>query len=122
MLSQPTSRISFECDAPLEAGEDVNNTWHNGGSDGHKRLGSLLLAAINRGVLATYTDWDDADKFFTRPDGIYNHYARIMHASAIDNKVYSFGYDDIYGQDPTLSDALDDVDQMVLTIPAFDRP
>jgi len=122
MLSQPTSRIAFECDAPLEAGEDVNNTWHNGGSDGHKRLSSLLLAAINRGVLATYTDWDDADKFFTRADGTYNHYARIMHASAIDNKVYSFGYDDIYGQDPTLSDALDDVDQMILAIPAFDRP
>ena len=81
-----------------------------------------MVAAINRGVLATYTDWDDADKFFTRADGIYNHYARIMHASAIDNKVYSFGYDDIYGQDPTLSDALDDVDQMILAIPAFDRP
>lgn len=122
VLDPPTSRIVYECDAPLEASDIVNNTWHNGGSDGHRRLASLILAAANRGVLSTYTDWDRSDRFYAREDGRYNHYSRIMHEYALNGKVYSFGYDDIYGQDPTLVSPLDDVNQVVLTIPGFDKP
>ena len=44
-----------------------------------------------------------------------------MHQFAIDNKVYGFGYDDVYGQDPTLSEAVSTVNQVVLEIPEFER-
>lgn len=120
-LLVPTSRIAYECDAPLGAGESINNAWTNGGSDGHKRLASLILAAINRGVFESYADWASAEKFYARTDGKYNHFSKIMHDYAIDGKVYGFGYDDIYGQDPTLAAPLDDVNQVVLKIPKFER-
>jgi Beta-1,3-glucanase len=122
MLPKPTSRIVFFCDddqAP--AATPHNQTWRNAGTDGHKRLCSLLSAALNRGVFENYTDWDKSEKFYTRADGKYNHYAKIMHKFALDKKVYGFGYDDIYGQDPTLAEKLDDVNQVELTIPAFER-
>jgi hypothetical protein len=80
-----------------------------------------LSSALNRGVFENYNDWDDPTKFYTRPDGRYNHYSKIMHQFALDNKVYGFGYDDVYGQDPTLSEPVSKVNQVVLRIPAFPK-
>lgn len=118
-LPKPTSRIVFFCDdnqsPPLKAPD--KDTYRNAGSDGHKRLVSLIGAALNRGVFENYADWSDSSKFYTRADGKFNHFAKIMHQFALDNKVYGFGYDDVYGQDPTLAHPLDDVNQVVITIP-----
>jgi hypothetical protein len=119
-LPRPTSRIVFFCDDDQAAAAlPDNQTWRNRGTDGHKRLVSLLSAAINRGVFDNYANWADPNAFYSRADGKYNHYAKIMHQFAIDQKVYGFGYDDVYGQDPTLAKPLADVNQIVLTIPPF---
>ena len=121
-LPKPTSRIIFFCDDDMPpANTPDKDTWKNAGTDGHKRLCSLLSSAINRGVFENYSDWDDPTKFYTRPDGRYNHYSKIMHQFALDNKVYGFGYDDVYGQDPTLSEPVSKVNQVVLQIPAFPK-
>lgn len=122
-LPKPTSRIVFFCDddQPLPGGTAIKDTWKNDGTDGHKRLCSLLGAALNRGVFENYEDWDDATKYYTRADGLYNHYSKIMHQFAIDGKVYGFGYDDVYGQDPTLSEKMSLVNQVVLEIPSFPK-
>jgi hypothetical protein len=122
-LAKPTSRIVFFCDdnqsPPLSVPD--RDTYRDAGSDGHKRLVSLIGAALNRGVFETYDDWGSAEKFYTRADGKFNWYAKIMHQYALDGKVYGFGYDDVYGQDPTLSRAMPDVNQVVVTIPAVPR-
>lgn len=120
-LPKPTSRIVFFCDDDSNAPPPWRNTWKNLGSDGHKRLCSLLSAALNRGVFENYADWGSPAKFYTRADGRYNHYAKIMHRFALDGKVYGFGYDDVYGQDPTLAEPLANVNQVVITIPPFPK-
>jgi len=112
-LPKPTSRIIFFCDDPAPPPD----SWNNGSSDGHKRLCSLLSSAFNRGVFDNYPDWGDATKFYTRPDKKYNYYAKILHQFALNGKVYGFGYDDVYGQDPTLAEPLSSVNQVVITIP-----
>jgi hypothetical protein len=118
-LPKPTSRIIFFCDDDGPAPPPFRNTWKNLGSEGHKRLCSLLSAALNRGVFNNYADWNSPEKFYTRADGRYNHYAKIMHRFALAGKVYGFGYDDVYGQDPTLAEPLANVNQVVITIPPF---
>lgn len=120
-LPKPTSRIVFFCDDDGPLVGQAKDSWKNIGSQGHKRLCSLLSAALNRGVFENYSDWDKADKFYSRPDGKYNHYSKIMHQFALNGKVYGFGYDDVYGQDPTLSERLSKVNQVVLEIPPFPR-
>lgn len=119
-LPKPTSKIVFFCDDVLD-GRPVNETYANLGSDGHKRLVSLIGAAFNRGVFENYTDWGNSAAFYTRPDGKYNWYSKIMHQFATDGKVYGFGYDDVYGQDPTLAHKLDDVNRLVITIPPVEK-
>lgn len=119
-LPKPTSKIVFFCDDVLN-GRPVNETYANLGSDGHKRLVSLIGAALNRGVFENYTDWGNATAFYTRADGKYNWYSKIMHQFALASKVYGFGYDDVYGQDPTLSRKLDDVNRLVITIPPVEK-
>jgi hypothetical protein len=121
-LPKPTTRIVFFCDDDMPPANTLDkDTWKNAGTDGHKRLCSLLSAALNRGVFENYNDWNNVSAFYSRPDGKYNHYAKILHQFAIDNKVYGFGYDDVYGQDPTLSEPLSTVNQVILEIPAFPR-
>ncbi|MBX3170192.1 MAG: hypothetical protein KF760_22495 [Candidatus Eremiobacteraeota bacterium] len=119
-LPKPTSRIVFFCDDVLN-NRPVNETYANLGSEGHKRLVSLIGAALNRGVFENYTDWGNAAAFYTRPDGKYNWYSKIMHQFAVAGKVYGFGYDDVYGQDPTLARKLDDVNRLVITIPPVEK-
>lgn len=119
-LPKPTSKIVFFCDDVLN-GRPVNETYANLGSDAHKRLVSLIGAALNRGVFENYTDWGNAAAFYTRPDGKYNWYAKILHQFALDGKVYGFGYDDVYGQDPTLVRKLDDVNRLVIIIPPVEK-
>jgi len=122
-LPKPTSRIVFFCDdnqSPPLAAPD-KDTYRNAGTDGHKRLVSLIGAAFNRGVMENYPDWGDASKFYTRSDGRYNHYSKIMHLFALAGKVYGFGYDDVYGQDPTLARTMSEVNQVVIEIPAFSK-
>ncbi|MBS2035930.1 hypothetical protein JST97_13155 [bacterium] len=119
-LSKPTSKIVFFCDDVLN-NRPVNNTYANLGSDAHKRLVSFIGAALNRGVFENYNDWGNSNLFYTRADGKYNWYAKIMHQFAIDGKVYGFGYDDIYGQDPTLVAPVKDVNRVVITIPPVEK-
>ncbi|ODT77124.1 hypothetical protein ABS71_02725 [bacterium SCN 62-11] len=119
-LPKPTSKIVFFCDDVLN-GRPVNETYANLGSQGHKRLVSLIGAALNRGVFENYTDWGNPSAFYTRADGKYNWYAKIMHQFALAGKVYGFGYDDVYGQDPTLAKKLDDVNRLIITIPPVER-
>lgn len=119
-LPKPTSKIVFFCDDVLN-NRPVNETYANLGSDGHKRLVSLIGAALNRGVFENYTDWGNSAAFYTRPDGKYNWYSKIMHQFALASKVYGFGYDDVYGQDPTLARRLDDVNRLVITIPPVEK-
>ena len=122
-LPKPTSRIVFFCDdnGPRDNNVPLRNTWRNDGSDGHKRLCSLLSAALNRGVFENYPDWGSSTQFYARGDGKYNHFSKIMHKFALNSKVYGFGYDDVYGQDPTLAKTLSDVNQVVITIPKIPR-
>lgn len=40
-----------------------------------------------------------------------------MHQFALNGKVYGFGYNDVYGQDPTLAQPLSAVNEVVITIP-----
>lgn len=112
-LPKPTTKIIFFCDDPAPP----PNSWTNAGTDAHKRLCSLLSAALNRGVFPNYSDWGSANVFYTRGDKKYNYYSKIMHQFALDSKVYGFGYDDVYGQDPTLAEPLKDVNQVTITIP-----
>ncbi len=119
-FSKPTSRIIFFCDDVLN-GRPVNNTYANLGSQAHKRLVSFISAALNRGVFENYSDWGNASAFYTRPDGKFNWYAKIMHQFALAGKVYGFGYDDIYGQDPTLVAAVKNVNRLVITIPPVEK-
>lgn len=116
-LPKPTSRIIFDCDDSSPPTGADKDSYRNAGSQGHKRLVSFIGAALNRGVFENYSDWADSSKFYSRPDGKYNHYSKIMHLFALDGKVYGFGYDDVYGQDPTLAQPLNDVNQVVITIP-----
>ena len=118
-LAKPTSRIVFDCDDSSGAGGPDKDSYRNAGSHGHRRLISLLGAALNRGVFENYADWANPAKFYTRADGRYNHYSKIMHLFALNAKVYGFGYDDVYGQDPTLAKPLPEVNQIVITIPAI---
>lgn len=120
-LPRPTSRIVFFCDDDGPLVGNVKDSWKNAGTEGHRRLCSLLSSALNRGVFENYPDWGNAAAFYTRPDGRYNHYAKVMHQFAIDGKVYGFGYDDVYGQDPTLVAQVGEVNQVILTIPAVPR-
>ena len=102
-LNKPTTFIAFKCDdtAPPP------NSYANGGTDAHKRLASLLLAALNRGVLNDYASWSNSKNgqptFYRRPDRLYNVFSQLLHVYALADKVYGFGYDDIYGQDPTIA-------------------
>lgn len=102
-LPKPSTFIVFKCDdtAPPP------NSWANLGSGGHKRLASLLCAALNRGVFSDYQSWSNNKNgqatFYTRADGLYNVYSAILHRYGLDGKVYGFGYDDAYGQDPTIA-------------------
>ena len=116
-LPKPSSRIVFDCDDSSNPPGDVKDTYRNDGSQGHKRLVSFIGAALNRGVFENYADWSNPSKFYTRSDGKYNHYSKIMHLFALNSKVYGFGYDDVYGQDPTLAQPLNDVNQIVIKIP-----
>lgn len=116
-LPKPTSRIIFDCDDSGSVVGADQDSYRNADSQGHKRLVSFMGAAINRGVFENYSDWADPSKFYTRPDGRYNHYSKIMHMFAVAQKVYGFGYDDVCGQDPTLAQPLDEVNQVVITIP-----
>ena len=102
-LPKPSTFIVFKCDDTAAP----PNSYSNNGTDAHKRLASLLCAALNRGVFDDYASWSD-DKggqptFYQRADKLYNIYSQILHRYAIANKVYGFGYDDIYGQDPTIA-------------------
>lgn len=115
-LPKPTTRIVFACDdAPAQP---IRNTWSNAGTDGHKRLCSLLSAALNRGVFENYSDWAKPNAYYTRIDKKYNHYAKILKEYALNHKVYGFGYDDIYGQDPSVNKPIPKVNQVTITIPA----
>lgn len=100
-LPAPTTSIIWKCDDPTAAG-DINN-YANRGTDAHKRLVSLIGAAFNRGVFPNVADWSDKDGFNQRPDGKFNFFSKIMHDFALDKIVYGFAYDDVYGQDSTLS-------------------
>lgn len=134
-LPRPTTAIVFQCDDP-------GGPWSNTGTDAHKRLGSLILSALNRGVFSNYLDWANyqgnvypggASTFYTDSQKRYNVYSQILHAHATDDKVYGFGYDDQYGQDPTQSGPVTNrqdgtappgnpINQVTLQIPAFTAP
>jgi glycosyl hydrolase family 64 (putative beta-1,3-glucanase)/WD40 repeat protein len=105
-LSKPSTFVIFKCDDT----KGGNDSYANDGSAAHKRLASLLLAALNRGVFADYLSWSNSkngmETFYKSQSGLYNHYPEILHRYAIDNKVYGFGYDDIYGQDPTIAGSI----------------
>ena len=132
-LSKPTTFIVFKCDDT----KGGNDSYSNDGSAAHRRLGSLLLAALNRGVLADYQSWsnskDGKPTFYTLASGLYNHYPEILHRYAIDAKVYGFGYDDIYGQDPTIAGPIGltqngvtppgnpGISQVTVKIPSFEK-
>ncbi len=105
-LGKPSTFVVLKCD-DIKGG---NDSYSNDGSVAHRRLGSLLLAALNRGVFEDYLSWSN-DKngqptFYTNASKLYNHYPEILHRYAIDKKVYGFGYDDIYGQDPTIAGSI----------------
>jgi len=55
-----------------------------------------LAAAFNRSTLLTDSDQPDGENpadYYT--NAITNHYARIVHATAIDGRGYAFPYDDV---------------------------
>lgn len=132
-LNKPTTFIAFKCDDTTPP----PNSYANGGTDAHKRLASLLLAAINRGVFNDYLSWSNSKNgqptFYQRPDRLYNVFAQLLHNYALDGKVYGFGYDDIYGQDPTIAGSIGQtqggatppggsgITRVTVQIPAFAR-
>jgi hypothetical protein len=132
-LPKPTTFIVFRCD-------DNNpppNSYSNNGTDAHKRLASLLCAALNRGVFDDYTKWsnskDNLPTFYLSPDSLFNVFAQLLHRYALSGKVYGFGYDDIYGQDPTIAGSIGQtqkgntppggpgITRVTVKIPNFDR-
>lgn len=101
-LPAPTTRIVWECDDTDNPGPLPNN-YTNQGSDAHKRLASIICAAFARGVFPNSGDWSDSTKFYTRSDQAYNFFSKVMHDFALNNVIYGFAYDDVYGQDSTIS-------------------
>ena len=132
-LPKPTTFIVFKCD-------DTNpppDSYSNNGTDAHKRLASLLCAALNRGVFADYSKWSNNlagnPTFYLPANGVFNVYAKLLHKYALLGKVYGFGYDDIYGQDPTIAGSIGltkgskvppggaGITRVTVKIPAFHR-
>jgi hypothetical protein len=133
-LPAPTTLIVWECDDTQSPGPLPNN-YANDGTDAHKRLVSILCSAFARGVFPNQADWSDSSKFYTRPDLKYNFFSKVMHDFALDNIIYGFAYDDVYGQDSTISGPIGltnggsvptsdtgDVVDVTLIIPAFTAP
>lgn len=130
-LPKPTTRVVFECDDPLATGADPNN-YRNNYSDAHKRLCSMILAAMQRGVFASVPDWHDTSKFYTDSQKRYNFFSRVMHEFSLSGIVYGFAYDDVFGQDSTIAGPINlnvnnavpesdngNVVDLTLTIPNF---
>ena len=68
------------------------------GRDERRKLAILprLAAAFNRSTLLTDSDQPDGENpadYYT--NAITNHYARIVHATAIDGRGYAFPSDDV---------------------------
>jgi hypothetical protein len=105
-LPQPSTAIVWECDDPTASPASDPNNYANRGTDAHKRLASIISAALTRGVFPNSADWSDNSKFYTRSDLQYNFFSKIMHDFALDKVVYGFAYDDVYGQDSTLAGPL----------------
>lgn len=131
-LPAPTGYIVFQCDDTLNPGPSPNN-YQNGGTDAHKRLVSLICAAFTRGVFAG--DWSKGADFYKRADLKYNFFSKVMHDFALDQIIYGFAYDDVYGHDSTLagpigltrkgvlpSGDLGDISEVTITIPDFLAP
>jgi|GEM_PF-2366776 len=134
-LPKITTREVFDCDdicyGQRDPRPDFNDSYKNEGSNGHKRLVALIAAALNRGVFENYADWGNPDKYYKRADKKYNFYSKVMHDNALEvadekypdykvRRVYAFGYDDIYGQDPTIAADVPTVNNVTITIPKFD--
>ncbi len=106
-LGPPTTEVVFRCDDPENveppAGVSPKNFlyhfYSNSGSDAHKRLGSIILAGFNRGLLFDSRDVE-AD-FYTQPQQKFNFFAKVVHDLAFQHIMYGFGYDDVFGQDGT---------------------
>ena len=91
----------------------------NAGTDGRKRLNSLIGAALTRGVFTEYANWGVPLNYYTTSshnNGTWNDYSQFLHNHAISRLCYGFGYDDVYGQDPTLSTAYSNGNVMDVTI------
>jgi hypothetical protein len=106
-ISKPTSDQVFSNEGgPLA----------NAGTDGEKRIKSLISAAVTRGVFTSYVDWGNPSAYYpsSGPNPKhFNSYSQVLHAHALAYKkpaasapfplCYAFGYDDVYDQDPTIS-------------------
>jgi hypothetical protein len=134
-LPAPSTRVVWECDDPTANPSSDPNNYANRGTDAHRRLASIISAALTRGVFANQADWSDSSKFYSRSDLKYNFFSKVMHDFALDGTVYGFAYDDVYGQDSTLAGPLGldsagkvppsdygDVVKVELTIPNFSAP
>ena len=133
-LPKPTTRIVFECDDTQNPAALPNN-YTNSGTDAHRRLCSILLAAFARGVFPNTADWSNHSKFYGDANKKYNFFSKVMHEFALDGVVYGFAYDDVYGQDSTISGPINltnggkiptsnlgNVVDVTLTIPNFTAP
>lgn len=133
-LPIPTTRMVFECDDTQNPGPSPNN-YINGGTDAHKRLASLVLSSLARGVFPNVADWSNNSKFYSDPNKRYNFFSRVMHEFALDGIVYGFAYDDVFGQDSTIAAPVGlsrggkvpgslkgNVVDVLLTIPNFTAP
>lgn len=61
-----------------------------------------LMISICRGVAHLDSGWTDPKKYFGKAGGITEHYAKIIHESALNHLAYAFGYDDIYSQNSSV--------------------
>lgn len=116
-LPKPTSTMIFLQDTPTDPGAPYTNTWANRGTDAHKALVQGATCAFNRGVFQQ--DWEHAKFYQADP---CNHYSKILHTYALDDRIYALPYDDTFvpaSANPEFSALIGDVNSVRYSIHPF---
>ena len=92
----PTTQGVYRCDGPFNL-KNSGPVGFNRDTDGN--IKKYVAAAMVRSVFQL-EEWNKPETFYL--ENRTNVYAKILHDWAIDNKVYAFPYDDVYGNDPSL--------------------
>ena len=105
----PTTQDAFRCDGPFNLIGEKEYRRING------NIKKAIAACLNRTVFLNDTStWNDNKTYYLKDRT--NLYSKVLHDNAIDNVIYAFPYDDVYGADPTISWKLSDVKSINIKI------